>query len=78
MAGLSSTLHVSSTTNLIIWVGIGLCIVQSALFSGLNLAVFSVSRLRLEVEAANGNPNAIKLLGLRRDSNLTLATISLG
>lgn len=67
MAGSSSLLPV--------WVGIVLCIAQSALLSGLNLAVFSISRLRLEVEAANGNPNAIKLLRLRRDSNLILATI---
>jgi len=61
----------------LIWFGIALCIAQSAFFSGLNLAVFSISRLRLEVEAA-GNPNAARLLGLRRDSNLTLATILWG
>ncbi|HEV2954531.1 MAG TPA: CNNM domain-containing protein [Xanthobacteraceae bacterium] len=60
------------------WLGIALCIVQSALFSGLNLAVFSISRLRLEVEAAGGNPHAVKLLELRKDSNLTLATILWG
>ncbi|HML12808.1 MAG TPA: CNNM domain-containing protein [Xanthobacteraceae bacterium] len=60
------------------WLGIALCVVQSALFSGLNLGVFSVSRLRLEVEAAGGNPNAIRLLELRKDSNRTLATILWG
>ena len=60
------------------WVGIALCIVQAAVFSGLNLAVFSISRLRLEVEAAGGNANAIKLLELRKDANLTLATILWG
>jgi hypothetical protein len=60
------------------WLGIGLCIVQSALFSGLNLAVFSISRLRLEVEAAGGNPHALKLLDLRKDANRTLATILWG
>jgi metal transporter CNNM len=60
------------------WVGIVLCIVQAALFSGLNLAVFSISRLRLEVEAAGGNPHAVKLLDLRKDANLTLATILWG
>ncbi len=58
--------------------GIALCIVHSALFSGLNLAVFSISRLRLEVEAAGGNANAARLLGLRADSNLILATILWG
>jgi metal transporter CNNM len=64
--------------NIVIWAGIALCVAQSGLFSGLNLAVFSIERLRLEVEAADGNPNATRLLGLRRDSNLTLATILWG
>jgi CBS domain containing-hemolysin-like protein len=58
--------------------GIALCVIQTGLFSGLNLAVFSISRLRLEVEAAGGNPYAIKLLALRKDANLTLATILWG
>lgn len=60
------------------WIGIALCIVQTAIFSGLNLAIFSVSRLRLEVEAASGNKDAAKLLALRADSNFTLATIIWG
>ena len=60
------------------WLGIALCVVQTGLFSGLNLAVFSISRLRLEVEAAGGNPFAVKLLELRKDANLTLATILWG
>ena len=59
------------------WLGIALCLSQSAMFSGLNLALFSVSRLRLEVEAA-GNPDAAVLLGLRRDANLTLSTVLWG
>jgi metal transporter CNNM len=62
----------------LIGLGIALCVVQSALFSGLNLAVFSLSRLRLEVEATGGNPHAVKLLALRKDANLTLATILWG
>ena len=33
-----------------VWLGIALCISQSAIFSGLNLAMFGVSRLRLDVE----------------------------
>ena len=61
-----------------IWIGIALCVSQSAMFSGLNLAIFSVSRLRLEVEAAGGNRDAAALLGLRRDSNLTLSTVLWG
>lgn len=31
-----------------IWVGIFVCLLHSAMFSGLNLAFFSLSRLRLE------------------------------
>jgi metal transporter CNNM len=61
-----------------IWLGIALCITQSAIFSGLNLAIFSISKLRLEVEAAGGNRDAVGLLALRQDSNLTLATVLWG
>ena len=61
-----------------VWVGILFCITQSAIFSGLNLACFSISRLRLEIEAANGNVAAEKVLDLRRDSNLLLATVLWG
>ena len=60
------------------WVGIALCLGQAAIFSGLNLAVFSISRLRLEVEAAGGNADAARVLGLRADANLMLATILWG
>jgi metal transporter CNNM len=60
------------------WIGIVACVGQAGIFSGLNLAVFSVSRLRLEVEAANGNNNATKLLMLRQHSHLLLATILWG
>ena len=62
-------------THLLTWIGIAFCITQSAIFSGLNLAIFSVSKLRLEVEAAGGNRNAALVLNLRKDSNLTLSTI---
>jgi len=34
----------------LIWIGIAFCISQSAMFSGLNLAFFSISKLRLEIE----------------------------
>lgn len=60
------------------WIGIVLCLSQSAMFSGLNLAIFSVSRLRLEVVAAGGNQDAQKVLDLRREFNFTLATILWG
>ena len=64
--------------NLPAWLGIVFCISQSAMFSGLNLAIFSVSRLRLEVAAANGDRDAGRVLALRRNSNFTLATVLWG
>ena len=64
--------------DVLIWVGIVFCISQSAMFSGLNLAFFGVSRLRLEIEAANGNQSAIKVLSMRKDSNFLLTTILWG
>ena len=68
----------SSLANVFVWIAIALCITQSAILSGLNLAVFSISKLRLEVEAAGGNRDASGLLALRKDSNLTLATVLWG
>ena len=65
-------------TNITLWIAIGFCIAQTGIFSGLNLAIFSVSRLRLEVEATGGNGDAAKLLRLRANSNFTLATILWG
>lgn len=62
----------------IIWVGIFVCLAHSAMFSGLNLAFFSLSRLRLEAEAGTGNKAAMKILTLRRDSNRLLTTILWG
>jgi hypothetical protein len=65
-------------SDVLVWTGIAFCITQSAAFSGLNLALFSISKLRLEVAAAGGNRDAVKVLELRRDSNLTLATVLWG
>ena len=62
----------------IIWAGIVLCLCHSAMFSGLNLAFFSLSRLRLEAESAAGNKAAQKILALREDSNFLLTTILWG
>jgi len=70
--------HLLVDPRLLTWIGMTLCIGQAGIFSGLNLAVFSVSRLRLEVEAANGNNDATKLLALREHSHLLLATILWG
>ncbi len=62
----------------VIWVLIAFCVSQSAMFSGLNLAFFSLSRLRLETEADHGNAAAKRILALRRDSNFLLTTILWG
>jgi metal transporter CNNM len=64
--------------SVVTWFGILLCISQSAVFSGLNLAIFSVSRLRLEVETANRNLMAARVLALRKNSNYTLAVVLWG
>nr|MBN2278243.1 DUF21 domain-containing protein [candidate division Zixibacteria bacterium] len=63
---------------LITVVAIILCLIQSGIFSGLNLAVFSITRLRLEIESESGNEAARRVLNLRRDTNLTLTTILWG
>ena len=61
--------------NLLIWTGILICLSQSAALSGLNLAVFSLSRLRLETASEKGDRNARRVLSLRQNSNFTLAVI---
>lgn len=62
----------------LVWLGIVFCISQSAMFSGLNLAFFSLSRLRLEVEVAANNQSAKRIMSLREDSNFLLTTILWG
>ncbi len=66
------------SVNFLIWLGILFCISQSAMFSGLNLALLGISRLRLEVEAHSGNPAAKKVLALRQDVNFLLTTVLWG
>jgi len=68
----------SQPINTLTWIGIFFCISQSAMFSGLNLALLGISRLRLEVEVTANNPAAKKILALRKDFNLTLTTILWG
>ncbi len=58
-----------------IWIGILICLTQSAMLSGLNLAYFSVGKLHLEMESSRGNVHARRVLHLRRDANLLLVTI---
>jgi CBS domain containing-hemolysin-like protein len=60
------------------WLGIIACVPQSALFAGLNLAIFSLSQLRLQLEADGGNADAARVLELRKNSNPVLATVIWG
>ena len=60
------------------WLGVIACILQSGLFAGLNLAVFSLSLLRLQIEADGGNSDAVKVLDLRKNANQVLATVIWG
>ena len=65
--------------DLFIWIGIAICITQSAMFSGLNLAFFSLTRLNLEIEAqASPKGGAKNVLKMRQDSNFLLTTILWG
>jgi len=62
-----------------IWMGIAFCLTQSALFSGLNLAFFSLTRLRLEIEAETSPmKGANQVLAMRKESNFLLTTILWG
>ena len=63
---------------LLSWIGIAFCISQSAMFSGLNLAFFSLNRLQLEVANSNDNKAAELVLSMRQDSNFLLTTILWG
>jgi metal transporter CNNM len=63
---------------LLTWIAILACLSQSALFSGLNLGLFSLSRLELQVEARKGDPRAMRVLELREDANFALVTILWG
>jgi len=65
-------------TELATWIGIIFCVSQSAMFSGLNLAFFSVSKMRLNIEVSHGNDAAAKVLQMREDSNFLLTTILWG
>jgi hypothetical protein len=65
--------------DIFIWGGILFCITQSAMFSGLNLAFFSFTRLRLELEAESTSAkSAAKVLNMRADSHFLLTTILWG
>jgi metal transporter CNNM len=60
------------------WIGVLFCLSQSGIFSGLNLALFGLPKVRLQVDSDAGNRDARRILELRRDSNRLLATILWG
>ncbi|VGO16641.1 hypothetical protein PDESU_05232 [Pontiella desulfatans] len=60
------------------WIGILILIIQSGTFSGLNLAMFGISSLRLKTLAKTGNKEAAALMEMRKDSNFLLTTILWG
>jgi len=65
----------------LIYLGIFVCITQSAMFSGLNLAFFSLSKLQLEVISSSKGPDAKRaetILCMRNDANFLLTTILWG
>ena len=64
--------------DLTILVGIFFCLTQSAIFSGLTLGMFGLSRLKLEIEVESGNKDAAQVLELRKDANLLLTTLLWG
>jgi len=68
----------SSISPIWIWLGIIACIIQSAIFAGLTLAIFSLSQPRLQLEADAGNADAARVLELRKNSNQILATVIWG
>ena len=65
-------------TNALVWLGVALCVAQSAMFSGLNLAFFSLSRLELQVALDSGDRRAERVLAMREDSSFLLTTILWG
>ena len=63
---------------LMTWIGIALCLSQSAMLSGLNLAYFTVNNLELRIEVAKENKDARRVLSLREDAYFLLVTILWG
>ncbi len=63
---------------MITWILIILCLIQSAIFAGLTIGIFGLGRLKLEIEAEANNKEAIKILQIRKDSNFLLTTLLWG
>ena len=63
---------------IITWILIILCLLQSGTFAGLTIGIFGLGRLKLEIEAEANNKEAIKILQIRKDSNFLLTTLLWG
>ncbi len=68
----------ATLTNVLVWLGVLFCVSQSAMFSGLNLAFFSLSRLELQVALQAGDKRAERVLAMREDASWLLTTILWG
>jgi hypothetical protein len=60
------------------WAGVLVCVLHSAIFSGLTIGFFGLSRLGLEIKAEAKDRDAARILNLRKDSNFLLATLLWG
>ncbi len=65
-------------SDLLLWLAVLFCLSQSAMLSGLNLAVFGIGRLHLEAMAETDDPEATTAVAFREDANLTLVTTRWG
>lgn len=63
---------------IITWILLAFFVSQSAMFSGLTIGLFGLSRMGLETEAESGNLAAKKVLDIRHDSNYLLTTLLWG
>jgi metal transporter CNNM len=68
----------ANLTTALVWLGVLLCLSQSAMLSGLNLAFFSLSRLELQVALDAGDQRAERVLAMRQDASFLLTTILWG
>jgi metal transporter CNNM len=65
-------------TNVIVWIGMVLCITQSAILSGQPRKFSELANYGWGSRRQGGNRDASGLLTLRKDSNLTLAMVLRG
>src|SRR5271154_2182112 len=65
-------------TDILNWVGLGLCLLLSFLLSGMEAGVFALNRLRVRRLARTGNPSAKLLHGFLENPERFLWTILVG